>query len=297
MENEKSSLSLQRGSLVDILVLTPDEFDEHFIVKDIEVPSQPIVAILKQLKDEYDKIPVMDLAQRVLEIAREHNYRNSNKDDVVMKYVWVDVQDYWNAIVEADSRTILAKEEYEFCKTVADNLKESPFVKQHLFNSEHKCVQCELYWEHKGYKLKALLDKVIFDEENKIIYPYDLKTTGTSNLRKNFIESNSSPFWRFRYDIQASFYTEGLKATYPEYSIHPFRLVVESLEYPGIPRIYELDDTILSIGKNGGTHEGKTYEGWEDALTKLKWHEENDIWEYEQEEYENGGIIKVTAGL
>jgi hypothetical protein len=99
----------------------------------------------------------------------------------------------------------------------------------------------------------------------------------------------------YRKDFQGAFYTEALKQTdlsiYGEnLTVSNFRFIVESQKFPGSPLIYELSDEAMAIGKMGGVFQGKTYEGFHQAIERLMWHSENDLWAYTKEDYENDGI-------
>jgi hypothetical protein len=66
--------------------------------------------------------------------------------------------------------------------------------------------------------------------------------------------------------------------------------LVESQKFPGSPLIYELSDEAMTVGKEGGVYQGKSYEGFHQALERLRWHIDSDLWNYTREDYRNNGI-------
>ena len=97
---------------------------------------------------------------------------------------------------------------------------------------------------------KALLDMVVIDDELQTVQPIDIKTTG------EYPENFHRVAKRFRYDIQAAFYTLALSYAYPEYTILPFQFLVESTVASaiGTPLLYTCTESDLLIGRYGGKY-------------------------------------------
>lgn len=198
---------------------------------------------------------------------------------------------YYDDLIAGEGKKVVSPIQYATIQNVANTLKMSPFTSKYIVgNSQFKVfTQQSLQFEYEGITCKGLLDLVVVDTVNNILYPIDLKTTTTS--LNYWIEM----LLKHRYDFQAAFYTEALKQTdlsiYGEnLTIHNFRFIVESQKYPGSPLIYEMSDKLMDLGKMGGTYLGKEYEGFHQAIQRLKWHSENDLWAYTREDYRNDGI-------
>lgn len=290
-QESRSSNSLTTGSAVDILLLTPDKFQEEFAVFDAVEPSENVKPIITELYKRYEDLPMMDFPNQVIQIAREQGYRAKHSDEVILKNAWGPMQqDYFNMLQASKDKVVIDSNKFKQCEAIVNLIKEDKNYQYYISNNKDVLYQHDIYWTYKDVPLKALLDIVVFDHKNKKIYPYDLKTTSESTLK--FGKTNS--FWKYRYDIQASYYTEGLKALYPGYTIMPFRFIVTSTVKLRRPRFFEVTQDILDIGRNGGIREGKYYEGWEALLNKYIWHSKNNIWDITQEEYEHKGILQLT---
>lgn len=201
---------------------------------------------------------------------------------------------YYDDLIAGEGKKVVTPTQYAIIQTIANSLKQNKFTSKFVLgDSQYKVfTQQALDFTYEGIQCKGLLDLVVVDTVNNLLYPIDLKTTSTS-----------LNFWvdmlmKHRYDFQAAFYTEALRQTdlsvYGEGltvdSIQNFRFIVESQKFPGSPLIYQLSDHLMSIGKTGGTYLGKDYEGFHQAIERLKWHSSNDLWEYTREDYENHGI-------
>lgn len=201
---------------------------------------------------------------------------------------------YYDDLIAGEGKKVVSPIQYAMIQNIANTLRLSKFTSKYIVgNSQFKVfTQQALNFTYEGVECKGLLDLVVVDVVNNILYPIDLKTTTTS-----------LNFWvemlmKHRYDFQAAFYTEALKQTdlniYGEnLTMANFRFIVESQKYPGSPLIYELSDDLMNLGKFGGTFQGKNYEGFDQAISRLKWHFDNDLWEYTREDYQNEGVRTI----
>ena len=175
---------------------------------------------------------------------------------------------------------------------IVDSLRTNPFTADWIVGNEnielHK--QVVLDFEYLGVRCKGLVDLIAVDRKRCIVYPIDIKTSSSSTGLWGH-----TMFWKFRYDIQAAFYSYGIKNSglLEELGcdkVHPFRFIVENQDFPGNPLVYQIGDTIAHLGQFGGTAEGRVYEGFHQAIERYKWHTENDLWQYPMHDYLNNGV-------
>lgn len=197
---------------------------------------------------------------------------------------------YYQALLDAEGKTVITPEQYNTIQSIKNSFLTHEFTKP-FFNKEKYDVyfQIPLTFVYKDVPCKALLDMIAVDKETRVLYPIDIKT---SYVKTTYWASN---IWKFRYDIQAAFYTEGLiqnnyQEKYNAKSMNNFRFMVESQAFPGSPLIYEVNDKILEVGKSGGKVFNRDYEGFDQAIDRYLWHSTNDLWKYPKEDYENKGI-------
>lgn len=204
------------------------------------------------------------------------------------------LQNSTKQILSQDQHNQLVKMKYQ----VLDN----QFVNRYFIENPIKSAEsyhennCDLFyqkailWEEKGIECKALLDIIEVDHTHKTITPIDLKTTFTSN--HNFEGS----MLKYDYVHQAGFYMMGVTRwrdiNYPDYTIKNFRFVFVDKNCNFEPAIYQVSDKDLNISIWGGrTKSGYPVRGIMGLIEDLKWHMENDLWEYRKEVYESNGVI------
>jgi hypothetical protein len=200
---------------------------------------------------------------------------------------------YYDELIASEGKSVITPTQYNTIQLIKKSLLENSFTARFLQNSDRYLVtyQVAIYFTYEGVSCKGLLDVLCYDRVENKLYPIDIKTTATSINFWLFI------FYKHRYDFQAAFYWEGLSSTLlNEYcegntpELMPFRFIVESQKFPGNPLIYEVSNETLLIGKMGGLVDGKKYEGFHQALVKLAWHNENELWDYKMEDYLNEGV-------
>ena len=299
---ELESKSLMMGSAVDCMLLTPKEFEKSFLIIENDLPTPPaaVVTILKQIVSRHIEgaffnskglILSSQNMNIILDICNEFKYRMNNNDNTRVTKV-IEHSEYLRYLYKSQGRKTITSDDLFNIQEIVLSLEEHEFTSHH-FNCDDDAeylIQIPIYFEVDGIKLKALPDLVRVDHINKRVTPKDLKTM--SGYTNEFIRKN---FWKYRYDLQAAFYTEAVQHLYPDYEIDPFEFIVESTIAPGSPLTYVVTPEVLEIGTNGGIHNGREYKGWKQCLEELKWHREHNIWDYTREEYENKGVMPITV--
>lgn len=238
------------GSAVDFLLTQPEEeFSDYYHVSNLEnKPSDTIKSIINQVFDKVTEQnagigPIVLYPEIVLECCNEHGYQSRWNDETRINKV-CEAWEYWVYLIASRGKQVLSLEEADLIDRIVMSIRTNEATSKY-FNKEGVKFQVALYFEYEGVDCKALLDMVIFDEENKTIQPIDIKTMGEGTLRFPI------SLRKRRYDIQGAFYTEALERIFPDYVILPFIFIVESTTNPGNPLIYTLDSSLLNIGKNG----------------------------------------------
>lgn len=272
------------GDAVDlILTQSDDAFAKGFYVTDAEKPTGMMSTFVWELYINRDN-------ENAEQIAYEKSGFKIKLDKVKERYE-KEGRTYYEALLEADGKSTITSNQMLKIGSIVDSLRTNTFVSKWINGGDNLEVhkQVVLDFEYLGYKCKGLIDLLVVDRKRCILYPIDLKTSSAST------NSWMSMFWKFRYDIQAAFYSYGIKnSTLLQElgcdKVHPFRFIVENQDFPGNPLIYEVSDRILSLGQFGGEYEGRKYEGFHQAVERYKWHTEQDLWSYPMEDYLNNGI-------
>lgn len=244
-ENIVGGKAVELGSLIDILITSPEYFHESYIVCDTPVIERPqhqkflskIIELeeistttIRQLHDEIYKRKTVDSLHSVWEtVGMYKDYirakRQSNK--IVLS------SEEMLRVVNCAHNIEHSKYTYKYFETITD---EDPFVdfgldiQYHLFQ---QAIYKDLYVEKYDYtvKAKALVDMLVFNVDTMTIQPIDIKT-----IDGHVYEFRRSAY-NFRYDIQAAWYKKLVQKEYPHFHVNDMIFLVGSQKYdePAMP--------------------------------------------------------------
>lgn len=260
-----------KGSGVDMQLTGNDgDFENEFYISKLETkPSDVEMSMIQwvfdALKDEVSIDEIGKLGNylgKIQEAAEVHQwYKGKPGENRIAGFVQRGSL-YFDELKDSTGKQILTTEENNTINNTVmsfrtHNRTKDYFDREAQIRAEHVDVyyQLPIYFEYRGKSCKALLDMLIVykDDQNRItsIIPIDVKTMTGATL--NF------PFQlkRLRYDIQSAWYTLALESwletqqTIDNPVIMNFKFLVESVSQPGNPLIYNLDNSLLSIGRYG----------------------------------------------
>lgn len=288
------SLAMTKGSLVDCLLFTPDEYDNQFIIKEEATVSPAIKILIDNLLDmnlEYNDT-------NLLFVASENKFGGTNwSDETILKRIKTDdSREYFEQKKLNTKKLIISQEIYDQAANVIEVLKNHEFT-SYIFNSDNEVLfQVPVYWDeiiinpatnkNVTVKCKALLDIVILDHKNKLLIPIDLKIKSDSKYA--FPQS----FLRFKYYLQAAWYSRALLRT-KSYKIVNFSFLVTSFDYPDPPLIYQCSNETMTIGNYGGEIGNRRVQGIFKLMQDYIWYKETGNINYSRDIYENKGVINI----
>ena len=236
-----STSSLQFGSLVDTLTLSPEEFDDKFLVVNITLDEDTatiIKSIYDNFKDQFQhflQIPIVQVSQ----IAKQNGFWPADKWSDNARYNGLlkkgDVNQYYGFLRESDGKTVITSEQYQDALKCVQALKTSEATRFYFAdNVPNHPVQryYQLKFKHnfRSIDYKCMADLILVDYTNKKIYPVDLKTS--SSNEDEFYKS----FIKWNYFIQSKLY---------------YRIIRECLLKDEFFKDFELEDyTFIVINKN-----------------------------------------------
>jgi len=284
--------SLLAGSVLDCLLTDADNFDEKFIVpKFTETPSGQVLSFSKGLVGT-DSTNFEEESKR---LYKELGIKSPNTYEAFLeKWKKSGGEAYLQFLQSTKDKKVVDPFMYENCKNASNVLKVHPFT-EGWFN---KGFEQEILYQtpiifklNNGLEGKALLDLIKIDHLERTIYPGDLKSM--SDYLSAFL---SVSFKKYRYDLQASYYTEAVRQwgaeKYPDYKIANFTFVVLSFAQINNPLCFKVSDFDLQKARLGGYDvNGKKFSGWEQLVSDYQWHKDNDKWDYPRAVYENKGLI------
>lgn len=256
-ENSEDAKHFLLGSAVDCM-LTSTDFLEEFHVSNVENrPSDTIINILNSVFNTTILLNrsriLKELQDLILAACDNFEYCKNWKDETRINKILENYQ-YWNDLVASEGKKVLSAEEYLTVRNIVASLKNHKFTKEYFrkAGSELEIVyQLPIFFNHKTLDCKALLDMVIFNHSDKTIQPIDIKTTSGRTI--HFPTS----FRKYRYDIQAAWYTLALEyyknnnIFYSDYKVLPFKFIVESTTDIGRPLVFTCSKEALYAGRYG----------------------------------------------
>lgn len=210
----------------------------------------------------------------------------TKKFDIPQFWGWLKLQD--------ESRRVVSKDIYYLAKAMAKGLTDSQYT-SHIFKSNKKnelISQPVILWGKGKYKSK--LDFIKINHTDKTITPYDLKTSAFP------VEDFRNQFYKFRYYIQSSMYTDALRewafTNYNGYTLKPFKFIVVSRTKPGFPLVYTVPESIINSGRdNFYNDDGVVWRrGYLQLTEDFEWHIDNKAFDYNRIVYEFNGDIELT---
>lgn len=230
------------GQLVDLMLSYPEDLiNDNLYFYKYEKPSDTIIQIIYNAFSQSGDISDDELRASIDKFGYVGNRSWDNQRK--LQEVKSKGEDYINFLFTSKNKLIISEEEYTTAKLIVSNLKTSDNTKDLILTEGQH--QLPLYATMYDVDCKALPDKIIFGEDT--IQPIDFKITSGSLQSWKYVAR------KFRYDIQASFYTSILQTVYPFHTILPFKFIVGSANPNIKPYVYICTDEDLSIGKVGFT--------------------------------------------
>ena len=278
---------METGDIVDSIITIPQDYWENkFLI--VEAENRPGGAMDKIVNyvwnNRGEQEMLLALPDKIEEAVLIEEYVGNKHWGISQRInkVVEECSSYWDFLLEAQGRTIVLKKDWAICNMVAQNLKSSPNTTKYFaengltLTSEY---QLDVYGTLNEVSCKGLLDKCLFNEQDRTIQPLDFKVTGT-NVREWKYQARKS-----RADIQASFYTALLKQKFVDWRVLPFAFLVASSNPNVMPYVYHCTEKDLHIGEYGATRvksyllnedmvvitqEEDIIYGWRDALEIYK---------------------------
>lgn len=303
------SKAMIMGTGVDMLLTTPDEWDKKFYVFEFNLPSQT-TKFGKLVKMVYDS---QDYSDEFIAVA----YEALEMKQIKLEKVIEDFQPYKDLLIlkreeqEKGKYVITNEENIKINRAVYDLqthpftakyftpakgieiLYQTPIVYEHeIYEPEWQNPNGEVIGKRTNIQLKALIDLIYIDHNNKVIEPKDIKTTSV-------IDSFYKSILDYRYDIQNVIYRKAIleyfEALYPGYIVEKFEFICADFSQPGKVRKFMLNDefnTRCDTAFNDWvTKSGRKMKGVNTLIKNYLWHLETGNYDYTKEIYDNNGTI------
>jgi len=261
--------SMRFGSLFDCMLTRPKDVMNEFTVGTKVPPAEK--AVLDALVQISSADKYIEVTDNELEAAiAAANYQPRWKFQTQKEHI-DEFGSYYD--ICKSGKTIVSEEDWRDAVDMYNAIKNDEYLSQHfcrksteevefIYQSQFKIDY--LTGNHGMVELKIMPDLLEVNHTEKTIQPWDVKTSSVPAY--DFVQH----FVKFRYDIQASLYSDVLQAIinkipeYKDYKILPY-LFMDISRTDKVPVTYEYDphsdtqDGGLSFESNGRTLKYKGY--------------------------------------
>lgn len=264
---DRTDKHLIDGKVIHALLLDQDNFTRNFIMLPGNLPTGNTRTVVdKVFSMVSDESLLDDNHDLIIATLVEINLHQSLKTDKqrIAKIVSEDTESYWDFLKNKGNKDIIDQVTLDRCKENADILKNDDRIKALLRIGNVK-KEVKVYNElpiERGlpdypFGLKGILDNIIVDDIEKMVYINDIKTTGKTI--SDFEESVE--YWN--YWLQAAVYAELIKDMYPADYKLKFTFIVIDIYQQVYP--FEVSTETMT----------KWTEKFQQVLQDAKWHYDN----------------------
>ena len=206
LKEEKTDAHLVQGKLIHLLLLEPEKFAENFMLSPATLPTGNLRVVIDRVYRHHAELSrngdlrekLEEFDQAILDIMKDMAYHQSLKTDQqrLDKVLTAEAFSYWNFLKTKGNKTLVDQETYNFCSSAVEIIKTNKDVCRLIgcdavSDFDTRIIINEAMFNMdlpgKSYGLKGIIDNLVVDHENKIIYVNDIKTT--SKDLKDFPES------------------------------------------------------------------------------------------------------------
>ena len=286
---EKNSV-LERGSMIHMYLLQPEEFQKTYVVWD---KSRPTSAQQEKFCQELANTLEIEPNRAILS-AYQAAYSTKGKSEETMLSEGLKIastlKDYIDFLKLNDGRIMISPYDAKMLEKIKQNIQShklaysiveaSRTLRNHkndvVFENHH---EFHINWECRGVQCKSLLDGLTLDFKNKKAIIYDLKTT--------------QKLWHFEDSINQYDYLRQL--CYYKQAV----LWYLENECGEDPLTWDFEFYIIGIDTTG-SYEIRVFYFDEytvnskiavihDSLDKIAWHQSTGKWDHSREYYEGNG--------
>lgn len=276
IREERTDAHLVNGRVIHCLLLEEAKFNEQFIISPATIPTGNTKSVIDRVYGHYEELakngdPRVNLDQfdqAILDVLKDMNLHQSLKTDKqrLDKILSPDTTSYWEFLKSRNGKMLIDQDTYNFCKTSVDLIKLNKDICKLLGCNLNEFDNKEVYNEKplscnvngKPFGLKGIVDNIVIDHDQKIVYINDVKTS--SKELKDFSESMDF----YNYWMQAAIYVSLVVTNFPQYINSgyeiKFTFVVIDKNYQVYP--FGVSDNSLSVWLNKLEH----------TLDKAMWH-------------------------
>ena len=293
---EEKNPVLERGSLIHMYILQPEEFLKTYVVWD---KSRPTSAQQEKFCQALANTVEIEPDKAILSAYKEaYSTAGRSEDKMLSEGLKIAsmLKDYIDYLKDPERKQMITPSEYQMLKYIRNNIEAHKLAKPLLWPVEQMknysgdgwkdiMNECEynhefhINWEYRGVKCKSLLDGLTLDFKNKKAIIYDLKTTQKLWHFEDSIDM-------YDYCRQLAYYTMAvdwyLEEEYKEEPLdwtHEYYIIGIDTTGSYEIRVFKVEPYMIQPRMD------TIY----DALDAIAWHQSTGKWDHSRAYYEGDG--------
>lgn len=293
---EEKNPVLERGSLIHMYLLQPEEFLKTYVVWD---KSRPFSAQQEKFCQALANTVEIEPNRAILSAYKEaYSTAGKSEDKMLSEGLKIAsmLKEYIDYLKDPERKQMISPSEYQMLKKIKYNIEEHKLARKLLRNVDDASELTDLEahhefhinWEHYvpengNVQCKSLLDSLTLDFKNKKVTIMDLKTTAKLWHFEESIEMYDYCRQLCYYKMAVDWYLTNELGVKREEVINnwTFDFYIIGIDTTGSNeiRVFKIElDTVLSR-----EHTIRV------ALTDIAWHQRENKWEHSRSYYEGDG--------
>lgn len=287
-EEGLSAKYLEKGTMIHMYLLQPEEFWDNYIILDYEKPKSPQqIAFCESFVSSSEFIHEDKLVDAY---KKAYTCKGLATDTIIKKAeeLYSKLLDYIEYLEKKDFKTVISFADLNMLKNIKRNIENHKKANE-LLNNDITALwfnEFHINWEDTKHNVpcKSLLDRVIFDHENKKITLIDLKTTADVYNFKHSVEE-------YDYYRQIAFYILALtwymeiekEIDISDYDLEAYIIAIQSNGSNEVRVFNMLNEKELSDRKDLISN----------ALSDISYHFQTGNWDHTRKYYEENGVEEL----
>lgn len=278
---------LEKGTMIHMYLLQPDEFWQNYIVIDYEKPK---TAQQLAFCERYHSSTEIIEDDKLLDAYKSSYSGNNMSKDAMLKKakeIYFKFAEYIEFLEKTDLYTIISFADLNMLKKIKDNIDEHKKANELL--TDQLGVECHnefhINWEatKQGIPCKSLLDRVKIDHANQKITIIDLKTTVDVYNFKHSVEEYDYYRQIAFYILALTWYMEDLGYDIENYDLEAYIVAIQSNGNNEVRVFNMLNEKELLERKNLIA----------EILTEISYHYQTGNWDHTRKYYEEDGTEEL----
>lgn len=278
-----SAKYLDRGTMIHMYLLQPEEFWNNYIILDYEKPKT--TQQLAFCEAYFNSNEIVEEDKLVSAYKASYSGNNMSKDAILKKAKELQLKfaEYIEFLDKNQKYTVISFADLNMLKKIKENI--DSHIKANELLTDQPGVECHnefhINWEAEKQRVscKSLLDRVKIDHANKKITLIDLKTTVDVYNFEHSVEEYDYYRQIAFYILALTWYMKDEDYDIEDYDLEAYIVAIQSNGNNEVRVFNMLNEKELLVRKDLIS----------ETLTEISYHYQTGNWDHTREYYENNG--------